>query len=254
MTRLIKSDATSLILRVKLVNDAGSPIVDRTHSDVDLVVKYRRKADATWQTVTKVLGTLSTYVENGWIGFGGGWHELCLPNAAIVPGQRTEIEITYSTNRPQADSIDAILEDCDLTPILNELPTNLDVLSIDNVGRVRMVPPSIAFSIGVPTAAVGADTPRSVYVKERNKVVSFTANVNIEAITLELVFEDSDRLDILVVANASLTKAGNVVTYTLPDSLTATERTLIWGIREATDKTVFGFGQIQVTYAPHVDV
>lgn len=141
----------------------------------------------------------------------------------------------------------------DLSPILELFPNNFDALFIDNAGRVRTTPATIAFDIGVTTPNVGFDSSGFVYVKELNRTVTFTANTDIEEIDLVLVFENSDRTDVLVVPDEDLTKVGNVVTYVLPESLTQNEGTLIWGIREATDQTVYGFGQIQIVYAPHED-
>ncbi len=111
MPRLILTTTQSLILRVKLADDSGSPIVDVEDDDEHLSVRYRRRADDEWQLVALIAGTASTYDSGGWIGIGDGWHELSLPDEAIVPGQRTEIEIQYAENAPQADAIDAILAD-----------------------------------------------------------------------------------------------------------------------------------------------
>jgi len=114
------------VLRVLLLNEAGARIVDVGHDDADLVVRYRRPADSTWQTVTLVAGTPSTYTSAGWVAAGNGWHEFGLPNAAIVPGQRTEIEIVYDTNKPQIESIDAIIPPID--------PQQIASLVVDGFG------------------------------------------------------------------------------------------------------------------------
>jgi hypothetical protein len=127
MARLIQRTAQNLILRVKLLTDAGSPLVDVEFDDEDLVVRYLRAADTAWQTVTLTEGEAATYESASWIGIGGGWHELSLPNAAIVAGTRTEIEIEYAENEPQADAIDAVLglSDDEVEAIATELADKL---------------------------------------------------------------------------------------------------------------------------------
>ena len=109
MPRPVARNAASLILRLILRDAAGAPIVGVLHSNVLLVVRYRRPADTAWQTITLVAATAGTFTASGWVGLGGGWYELGLPDAAIVAGQRTDIEITYDDNPPQADSIDAVI-------------------------------------------------------------------------------------------------------------------------------------------------
>lgn len=106
---LIPRNASSLPLRVRLVDNDDDPLPNLAYDNADLVVRYRRPTDTAWQTIELVAGTAGTYTENGWVGIGGGWHELGLPDAAIVPGGRTDLEIVYAANPPQADAIDAVL-------------------------------------------------------------------------------------------------------------------------------------------------
>lgn len=106
---LVSRTASSLNLRVRLVDNDDDPLPNIAYNNADLTVRYRRPTDTSWQTITLVAGTPGSWTANGWIGIGGGWHELGLPDAAIVPGGRTELEIVYAANRPQADAIDAVL-------------------------------------------------------------------------------------------------------------------------------------------------
>ncbi len=106
---LVSRTAASLNLRIHLRDDDDDPLPNIAFNNADLVVRYRRPTDTAWQTITLVAGTAGSYTERGWIGIGGGWHELGLPDAAIVPGERTDLEVTYATNKPQADAVDAVL-------------------------------------------------------------------------------------------------------------------------------------------------
>lgn len=248
MPRNVLTNAASLILTLLPRDNEGDLLEGILFSDVDLTISYRTST-SNWVSITLVTSTPGTWVSGGWIHLGNGLYQLGLPNAAIVSNDRTTIRFEYTDSSIQYDSIDAVI----IPSIIPLLPDNFSDLFIDSAGRVRPTPASIAFNIGVETPNIGFDSSGFVYVKELNRTVTFTANTDIEGINLVLVFENSDRTDILVVPDEELTKVGNVVTYILPESLTQNEGTLIWGIREATDQTVYGFGQIQIVYAPHED-
>lgn len=146
MPRLLPKTAVNVILRVKLLTDGGSPIVDLAHDAAGLIVRYRRQTDTTWQTITLVAGAAAVYGPSHWIGIGGGWHELGLPIAAIVAGQRTEIEIVFGSNQPQADSIDAVLglSDAEITAVADEVADQLrasadQFFSSDQLAQTREI-------------------------------------------------------------------------------------------------------------------
>ena len=109
MPRLVERTAENLILRIRLRTGNGTLVTGLAHNTATLAVRYMRPSDTSWQTVSLVAGTIGTYTANSWKEIGGGWYQLCLPNAAIVPGERTDIEIAYSAHTPWADSIDAVL-------------------------------------------------------------------------------------------------------------------------------------------------
>ena len=92
-----------------------------------------------------------------------------------------------------------------------------------------------------------------IFIKETNRDLVFLADVDIEAITLSLVIETSDKLDKLIVDDAELTKDGMTVTFTLPEVLTADVGSYNWAIRHATTHILYGTGSFSVSYAPHVD-
>jgi hypothetical protein len=109
MPRPIARTASSVVLRFRLRDDDGNLLPSIAWNDSDLTVRYLRQSDTSWQTVTTVSKAAAVYVSGGWFNRGGGWYELGLPAAAIVPGERTDIEVTYGANQPQGDSIDAII-------------------------------------------------------------------------------------------------------------------------------------------------
>ena len=87
-----------------------------------------------------------------------------------------------------------------------------------------------------------------------NKVIQFTADVDITAIPLTVIFEDADKLDTYIITDASLVKVGTDVTATLPSGFTDEVVSFNWAIRHETNLTVYGTGSISVVYAPHEDV
>jgi hypothetical protein len=109
MSRTVNRSATSLILTVRLATIADDPITGIAFNNGDLEVAWLNSESTDWTVVTLVAGTIGEYVENGWIHVGDGVYQYCLPNAAIEPGDRTTLRITYDTNPPQYDAIDAVV-------------------------------------------------------------------------------------------------------------------------------------------------
>lgn len=115
---LVPTTATSVRIPLRVVDNALDPIESIAYNDVDLTVQYRRPADASWQTITLASGG-TTYTSGGWREFGDGVYELCVPNTAIVAGEITLIKLTYSTNDPLYDRIEARLPPVSRTVVVD---------------------------------------------------------------------------------------------------------------------------------------
>lgn len=109
------------------------------------------------------------------------------------------------------------------------------------------------FNINVPGASFQVDTSATVYIKETQVTVTFSANQNIEGVPLVIIFENADLSDFLVINDVDITKSGSAATVTLPTSFTANTISLNWAVRHATTKRVYGTGTFSVQYAPHED-
>jgi hypothetical protein len=84
-----------------------------------------------------------------------------------------------------------------------------------------------------------------------------TTPISLSGKTLAIVFESMQGADVATVANANITVSGagsNVVTFTYPSAVTASERTLRFAIRDAAAPlTMYLQGLCIVTRAPQVD-
>jgi uncharacterized phiE125 gp8 family phage protein len=103
---LVPSTTTNLLISIHVNDDAGDPVLALAFDTAGLVVGYRREADATYQTITLVAGTVGAYLENSWAEVGLGEYQLCLPNAALEAGKVTKIKVETTGNSPQFDSVE----------------------------------------------------------------------------------------------------------------------------------------------------
>lgn len=106
--RVADRTATNISELVLLLDDNGVPIVDVPFSSPQLSIQYKTATDSTWQTITLVAGSASTWISGGWIHLGEGIYNLGIPNEAIRPGGRINIRAKYDTNFAQFDAIDFI--------------------------------------------------------------------------------------------------------------------------------------------------
>ena len=109
MPRNVASDATSVLLTLIPRDASGAPIPDIAHDDEDLAVHWRSSVSDDWVSIDLIAGTEGEWVSRGWVHIGEGVYQLSLPNAAVVAGDRTTIRLTYGTEPPQYDSIDAVI-------------------------------------------------------------------------------------------------------------------------------------------------
>lgn len=106
---IIRQSETSLILPLRVVDDAGSPVLSLTHASPGLSVEYKRPDDAAWLTVTLESATVGTYTSGGFVSDAGadGWYQLGLPDAAIVAGQSTRLRVKTAANAYRYGTISA---------------------------------------------------------------------------------------------------------------------------------------------------
>jgi hypothetical protein len=77
--------------------------------------------------------------------------------------------------------------------------------------------------------------------------------VDISAMNLEIIIENQRNSDIVVIANASITKVVSTFSFTVPISVSGTEGNYQWALRKTTDDSVLMQGPFVVVYAPQSD-
>jgi hypothetical protein len=92
-----------------------------------------------------------------------------------------------------------------------------------------------------------------VFIGETGRTLILTANDDVSAIPLRVVFEYVNKTDITIVEDGSLTKVAESVSLTLPAAVTAQVGLVRWAVRHAVDGTVYGHDEFNVSYAPLVD-
>lgn len=68
--------------------------------------------------------------------------------------------------------------------------------------------------------------------------------------SLEFIVEDERKSDVLVIANASITKAATYFQVTIPASVNVANQRYKWAIRTTSDDNVILYGNLIVSYAP----
>lgn len=219
----------NLILNVRMLDDNGSPINSLVWNSATLEIDYKPYRGS-WTPVTLSAGTLGTWSSGGFVEDpdNDGIYELGAPNASRISGHRTLWRFRFGGNNYRYDSVD-------YTAIPSAETSEIE------------------FTFSIPGSEETFTTDSEIFIKEQGREITFTANQDVSAIPLVLIFEDSERLDKYILLDGDLTKVGDTVTATLPLTFTDTEVTLNWAIRNASDLRVYGFGTIAVVYAPHED-
>jgi hypothetical protein len=92
-------------------DSAGEPLGAIAFDDVDLAIEWLDSDASAWQPITLAAGAVGVWSTGGWVHVGDGVHQLGLPNAAITPGDRTVIRLTYDAHPQQFDAVDAVIAD-----------------------------------------------------------------------------------------------------------------------------------------------
>lgn len=252
---LVPRNATSVIARFLILDSGGSVIPDIAFNDPDLQIAYRRPTDASWQVMTLADGTLGTWGSNTFKHAGNGLYEYGIPNASIISDKATDWRITYD-GVVEYDSLVAVAQgslatnDTFLDAIREKVWTREERSITEPVSTFSSGP---VFQFTLPSGEVAITANNTIYVKEKGIVLFFASDTDITSIPLKVIFENVDKTDIQVFTNAELTKTAEGFTLDLPDELTETERTIVWGIRHATTDRFFGRGSFAIVYAPHED-
>jgi hypothetical protein len=77
--------------------------------------------------------------------------------------------------------------------------------------------------------------------------------VTVTSLTLSLVIERRATADLVVIADASITKSGSTISFVVPSQATSAEGHHRWSLRDTADDSVLLQGPFIVTYAPTVD-
>lgn len=228
---IVDRSQSALIATLRFLDDLNAPIPSIVYNDGTLSIGYKLHGSTTWTNLSLVSGTLGTWTSNGFVEDSGsnGLYELGIPDIAKIAGKRTYWRFKQGGNQFRYDSIDYVA-----------IPSaNTD---------------SIAFDITVPgLGPIFTSDNAIIYIKEESIEVTFTANQDISAETLVIIFELASGIDSYVILDSDITKSGNNATITLPVGFTSTTKSLNWSIRKASNKKVYGTGKIAVSYAPHED-
>lgn len=218
----------NLILNVRMLDDLGSPINSLVWNSATLEIDYKPYRGS-WTSVTLSAGTLGSWSSGGFVEDpeNDGIYELGAPNESRISGHRTLWRFRYGGNNFRYDSVD-----------YTAIPSA-------ETSEVK-------FEFNIPGAEETFTTESEIFIKEQDREIVFTANQDVSALPLVLVFEDADGVDKFIIQDEDLVKTGDSVTATLPPLFTDTEVTLNWGIRNRENERVYGFGTINVIYAPYV--
>jgi hypothetical protein len=248
MSYVCPEDATNLDIFIRIVDDVGQPI-ETDFEDSDLSISFIKEADTDWTELTLVTGSYAGYLANKFIAVpdsaSEGLYKLSLPSTAINPRKLTLLQVTYGENKSQQ-----------LVLVFTGpkvFPTNWSSLQISLDGKVTTRVNDPVFQLNIPPSTVSITGGGQLYVKELERSVYFEATEDIEEIDLVLIIEYPNKIDKLIVPDIDLTKDGNSVAYELPDEITNTTGSYNWGIRNANNQHVYGFGSFSISYAPHVD-
>jgi hypothetical protein len=77
--------------------------------------------------------------------------------------------------------------------------------------------------------------------------------VDVEGMSLEVIFENVNGGDLAVIDNAEIAKSGSTVTFTLPNEVVATLADKAWAMRSLSGHVVQLHGIVQVKHAPKRD-
>jgi hypothetical protein len=217
-----------LILTIRMLDDDGSPITGLAWNTPTWEVEYKPYR-GNWTPVTLQAGTLGTWSSGGFVESPelDGLYELGAPNASRISGHRTLWRFKFAANNYRYDSV--------------------DYTSIPSAETS-----SVKFEFAIPGVDETFTTDAELFIKEQGREVTFTANQDVSAIPLVIVFEDGDGVDKFIIQDEELQKTGDTVVATLPVGFTENEIALNWGIRNRDNERVYGAGTINVTYAPYV--
>ena len=225
---LADRDQQNLIATFRYLDDAGDPITSLAWNTAGISIGYKRYGATSWTNLNLASATVGTYTSNGFVEDpdGNGFYELGVPNASRISGHRTVWRFKHGANQYRYDSIDYVA-----IPAQESSGINLE--------------------FAIPGVSEVFTTSNSLYVQEREVEVTFTANQDVSAIPLVLIFEDADGIDKFIINDSDMTKTGDSVVITLPDTFTDAEKTLQWAIRNQDTDRVYGSGSISVVYAPY---
>jgi len=248
MPLVLNENAANVNVLITIVDDNNNGIPDILFDDSDLEIYYFKDTATAWVQLTLVAGTLGSWVSNGFIELpdSDGEYLLSLPAAAVTARKTTMLKIVYGTNKPLRDIVTLVGPP--------SFPANFAALLISSSGKVTTNPNSIQFNMRIPPIPISLNGEFSVFVGETNRTIILTANQDVSAIPLKIVFERSNKEDLAIVEDDDLTKVAETVSFTLPADVTDEAGLVKWAIRHETDGTVYGYDEFSVNYAPLEDI
>ncbi len=248
MPLVLNENAANVNVLITIVDDNNNGIPDIEFDDPDLAIYYFKDSATAWVQLTLVAGALGSWISSGFVELpdSDGEYLLSLPAAAITARKTTMLKIVYGTNKPLRDIVTLAGPPA--------FPANFSALLISGAGKVTTNPNSLQFNMRIPPIPISLNGEFSVFVGETAREIVLTANQDVSAIPLKIVFERPDKTDLAIVEDDDLTKVAETVSFTLPSDVTDEAGLVRWAIRHNSNGTVYGNDEFSVNYAPLEDI
>lgn len=165
------------------------------------------------------------------------------------------LEDTGTTIPARFDSVDTAISnvntttgniqtgvDTDLVALIQTVDDNVDAILDDTVNSL----PNLLFKTN---SLETSSSTESIYARVgETKSVTVTCSKDVSGLTLEVVFETSDKTDVGTIANGSITKSTLNASFSLTSSLTSVERTLRYTVKDTSTDETLASGRLFVTY------
>jgi hypothetical protein len=158
---------------------------------------------------------------------------ILVDTATTIPGLVTTADTVIDSTYTLLQTVDGKIDIID---------TNLDAVKIDTDATL----PDLLYATN---SLYTASSDSSIYARVgETRTVTVTCSKAVDALTLEVVFETSDKTDVGTIADGSITKSSLNATFDLTAGLTSSERNLRYTIKDTANDQTLASGRLFVTY------
>ena len=104
---------------------------------------------------------------------------------------------------------------------------------------------------GSSTAINRGDTSNIRLFFNENTLVVIPSSIDLTALNIKFVLEDSTKANLISLANGSITRTSTTFSVLIPNTVTNTLQDLIWSLRTTADDKVLLRGTMSVEYASY---